>query len=197
MFHIMPYYYYGKMDPEDIRSIIAYIRTLSPIENDVPASAADFPMNFILNTIPKKADPHKLPSSSDQLAYGGYIISACACIECHTPVKHGQIIEPLAYSGGREFILPDGSTARSANLTSDRVTGIGTWTEDMFIRRFKAYADSNYTAPPVKPGEYNTLMPWTAFARMKKEDLAAIYAYLHQVKPITNIVNKFSPYTKN
>lgn len=53
MFPVMPYLYYGKMDDEDIYSIIAFIRTLAPIENQVPESTSNFPMNFILNTIPQ------------------------------------------------------------------------------------------------------------------------------------------------
>ncbi len=52
IFPLMPYPYYGRMDPEDIYSIIAYVRTLEPITNPVPDSEPDFPMNFILNTIP-------------------------------------------------------------------------------------------------------------------------------------------------
>jgi len=51
----MPYPNYGRMDKEDIYSMIAYIRSLAPIENEVPESKPDFPMNFIINTIPVKA----------------------------------------------------------------------------------------------------------------------------------------------
>ena len=51
LFPIMPYLNYGQMDEEDIRSIIAYIRTLIPVRNQVPESASDFPMNFIINLI--------------------------------------------------------------------------------------------------------------------------------------------------
>jgi mono/diheme cytochrome c family protein len=150
-------------------------------------------MNFILNTIPQKADPHPLPPPSDSLAYGAYMITASGCIECHTPVKHGQIIPALAYSGGREFILPDGARVRSANITPDKTTGIGSWTEQQFIGRFSLYADSNYTLPDSHPGEFNTIMPWNQYARMKKKDLAAIYTYLRQVSPLGNPVEKFSP----
>ena len=54
IFPVMPYHNYGRMDEEDIKSIIAYIRTLKPIKNDVPASVPDFPMSIIINTIPNK-----------------------------------------------------------------------------------------------------------------------------------------------
>jgi hypothetical protein len=89
MFPVMPYPYYGKMDPDDIQSIIAYIRTLAPIDNVVPESVSDFPMSIIINTIPKKAAPVKRPDTSDVLAYGAYLVNACACMECHTQVDKG------------------------------------------------------------------------------------------------------------
>jgi mono/diheme cytochrome c family protein len=197
MFPVMPYHYYGQMDPEDIRCIIAYLRTLHPIENEVPASVADFPMNFILNTIPEKADPHPLPRPSDTLAYGAYMTMASACIECHTPVKRGQIITSLAFSGGREFLFPDGTRVHSANLTPDTATGIGSWTQERFINRFKLYADSNYILPAAHPGSFKTFMPWTQYAQMKKEDLAAIYTYLRQVPPVKNAIEKFIPFARN
>ena len=192
MFPVMPYHYYGKMDPEDIKSIIAYIRTLKPINNLVTESAANFPMNFIINTIPQKASPGKLPAKTDQVAYGAYMTNASACIECHSPVNKGQIITELAFGGGREFAFPDGSVVRSANITPDKATGLGNWTEQQFINRFKMYADTGYHPVPIKPGEFNSVMPWLMYSRMNKEDLAAIYAYIRQLKPIKNTVVKFT-----
>ncbi|HNP06345.1 MAG TPA: c-type cytochrome [Cyclobacteriaceae bacterium] len=192
IFPIMPYSYYGKMDREDIYSIIAYLRNLPPIENEVPDSEPDFPMNFILNTLPAPADPHTQPPTNDQLAYGAYLTNAAGCMECHTNVENGQIIPELAFSGGREFGFPDGSMLRSTNITPHE-TGIGSWTERMFIVKFKMYADSSFVLPNVAPGEFNTIMPWTMYGKMKREDLAAIYAYLRTVKPIENRVEKFTP----
>lgn len=191
MFPLMPYPYYNSMDREDIYSIIAYVRSLEPIDNTVPDSESDFPMNFILNTIPKPADPQKRPDKSDLIAYGAYMTNASGCIECHTDVDKGQIIRELAFSGGREFQFPDGSVVRSSNITPHE-TGIGAMTEEAFIARFKMYTDSAYVLPTVAPGEFNTIMPWMMYARMNTEDLAAIYAYLRTVKPIENKVVKFT-----
>ena len=193
MFPLMPYPYYGKMDREDIYSIIAYVRTLEPITNPVPDSEPDFPMNFILNTIPKAAESQRRPDPSDQLAYGGYIVNASGCIECHTQVDKGQIIREIAFGGGREFGFPDGAKVRSSNITPDKETGIGAWTREQFVARFKAYADSSYVTPSVKPGDFNTIMPWTMYAHMTEEDLSAIFAYLQTVAPISSQVTKFSP----
>lgn len=196
MFPLMPYLYYGKMDPEDIYSIIAYVRTLEPIQKDWEKSTHDFPFNFIVNTIPQKATPGKRPDKSDQLAYGAYLVNASGCIECHTQVEKGQIVKALAYSGGREFPMMGGAIVRSSNLTPDKETGIGVWTEDMFIQRFKIYADSSYTPETVAAGEFNTIMPWTMYATMEREDLAAIYAYLKTIPAMKNAVTKFSPAAK-
>jgi mono/diheme cytochrome c family protein len=193
MFPLMPYPYYGKMDPEDIYSIIAYVRSIPSIQTELQQSEPGFPMNFIINTIPKPATPQKRPDKSDKVAYGAYMVTATACVECHTKVDKGQIIPELSYGGGREFLFADGSVVRSANITPDEETGIGKWTEEMFIQRFKVYADSNYVSEKVKPGEFNSYMPWTMYAGMEREDLAAIFNYLKTVKPISNRVAKFTP----
>jgi mono/diheme cytochrome c family protein len=193
MFPLMPYPYYGRMDKEDIYSIISYVRSIPAIENDVPDSAPDFPMNFIINTIPKKAVHQTKPDKADLLAYGAYMTNAAGCAECHTQIDKGRIIPGLMFGGGREFKFPDGSVVATANITPDKDTGIGSWTEEMFLKRFKAYADSTYTPISVAAGEFNSVMPWTMYGRMNEEDLAAIYAYLRTVNPISNTVVKFKP----
>lgn len=192
IFSVMPYENYGKMDPEDIRDIIAYIRTLKPQSNEPPKSEADFPMNFILNTIPHKAAPGKRPSSSDQLAYGAYLTNAAACNVCHTKQEKGKIVGEL-FAGGFEFKFPDGSMAISANITPDNETGIGRLTEDAFIARFKQYTDSSYHASNLKPGDMQTVMPWTMYAGMDSTDLKAIYTYLRTIKPVKNEVAHWKP----
>lgn len=197
LFPLMPYPYYANMDPEDVKCIIAYIRTLQPIENKVPAPVSDFPMNFILNTIPKKANPTKRPEMSDTLAYGAYMVNAAGCRECHTQVDKGQIIPELAFQGGREFKFPDGRIVRSANITPDMETGIGNWSQDAFINRFKSYGDSSYVAPTVGANDFNSIMPWTMYGKMKREDLAAIYTYLRALKPVAHTVIKFTPASKS
>jgi hypothetical protein len=197
MFPVMPYPYYGKMDDEDIYSLIAYVRSLEPIENQITESVSDFPMNIILKTIPTKGNPVKRPPVSDTLAYGGYMVNASGCIECHTQVDKGQIIPELAFAGGREFGFPDGSILRSANISPDPETGIGKWTKKSFVVRFKFYADSTYVPHSVAPGEYNTIMPWTMYCNMTEEDLGAIYTYLRSVTPQKNVVTKFTPPAAN
>lgn len=193
MFPVMPYPYYGKMDEEDVYSLIAYIRTLGSIENAVQESSSDFPMNFIINTIPSKPVHMKRPDPADELANGAYLVNASGCIECHTFFDKGQIDHERAFAGGRAFQMPDGSTVTSSNITPDQETGIGNYTKEAFIQRFKLYADSAYVAPTVAAGEFNTIMPWTMYCNMTEQDLGAIYTYLKTVKPISNKVVKFTP----
>lgn len=192
LFPVMPHPNYGKMATEDIYAIIAYLRTLKPIANEVPKSVPDFPMNFIINTIPSKPTPQPIPDQKDQIAYGQYLLNASACAECHTKQEKGKKIAGMDYAGGFEFPIATG-TVRSANITPDKETGIGDWSETAFINRFKMYADSSYTPAHIGAGEFNTIMPWTMYASMKREDLAAIYAYLKTVTPINNKVERFTP----
>src|SRR6478752_6231568 len=91
MFPVMPYHNYGKMDEEDIKSIIAYIRSLPAITHEVPASQADFPMSIIINTIPQKASLTKKPAETDVVNYGKYLVNAAACQECHTQFSKGKL----------------------------------------------------------------------------------------------------------
>lgn len=195
-FPVMPYPYYRNMNEEDAKSVVAYLRTLKPIESIPADSKPDFPFNFILNTIPQKADPQPLPDPNDELAVGKYVITMAGCAECHTPVEKGQIIEDKMFSGGREFALPSG-TLHTPNITSDKETGIGTWTKEAFVARFRAYGDSSYVPQKVAPGEMQTVMPWMMYADMTEKDLGAIYTYLMSIQPIKNSVpEKFTPTTK-
>jgi mono/diheme cytochrome c family protein len=193
MFPIMPYPAYGTLDTEDIYSIIAYIRSLSPIEYTATRSNPTFPMNVILHLIPKKAEPQAMPPASDTLGYGEYLVRASGCIECHTPAEHGQIVKAFAFSGGREFQMPDGSMLISSNITSDEETGIGKWTKEAFIFRFKTYDLSSFNPPVIHKGDLQSIMPWTMYAGMDTTDLTAMYKYLHSLKPESNKVIKTKP----
>ena len=195
LFPIMPYPYYGQMDKEDIYAIIAYIRTLPPIENTVPESVPDFPMSLIINTIPHKATFSKRPAKDDVINYGKYLVMASSCIECHTLTNKGVLVVGREFAGGREFPFPNGAIVRSKNITPDQETGIGSWTEAEFLSVFQARADEAKSPIPLKADEFNTIMPWVMFAGMEEEDLKAIFAYLKTIKPIKNPVEFYSPVT--
>lgn len=191
LFPLMPYLHFGVSDKEDIYSIIAYIRTLPEIQNDVPDSKPDFPVNILLRLQPSKAVFTARPPESDTIKYGQYLATMASCVDCHSKEKRGEIIEGTEYGGGREFALP-GGVVRSANITF-HATGINGWTREQFIARFKAYTDSAYRSPMLKPNDFNTPMPWVMYGGMKETDLAAIYAYLKTVSVQDNKVEKFTP----
>lgn len=193
LFPLMPYYSFNSLSREDLYSIVAYIRTLKPIENKIPNRELDFPMNLIVKTIPLVTyNGGKSPDKSDTLAYGKYLVTIAGCGDCHTPMVKGKPVENLTLAGGMVFNLPFG-TLRSANITPDNETGIGKWTKENFISRFKHFDSDSTGNVPVSKDGFNTLMPWTFFAGMKDEDLSAIYTYLRTIKPVRHQVAVFTP----
>jgi hypothetical protein len=149
-----------------------------------------------MHLMPKPAVPVELPSKSDTAAYGRYLTNAAGCTECHTKmVKGNPAGEPFA--GGFEFALPHG-VVRSTNLTPHLVTGIGSWTKQIFVDRFKAFAGDTYKPAPVDvtKGEMQTVMPWTMYANMTPEDLGAIYDYLKTLPAVDNSVERWTPANK-
>ncbi|MDN4166241.1 cytochrome c [Cytophagales bacterium LB-30] len=190
LFPVMPYLSYGKMDPSDVQAIIAYVRSLSPIESQIPERSFEFPMNFIINTIPQNAKPSKMPSPDQVLAYGEYLTTIAACGDCHTPQDKGAPLPGMAFAGGFEFKMPFG-TLRSANITP-HASGIGEWSKEAFINKFKTYADSSYLTKTVDADAFNTVMPWVMYSGMTEQDLGAIYEYLQSLAPVENKVERLS-----
>lgn len=190
LFPIMPYLAYGTLDREDIYAVIAYIRTLKPIENEIPDSKSDFPMSLIINTIPQKAHFTTIPAKTDTVAYGRYLVTAAACTDCHTPQEKGQKIEGMDFSGGMKFNTFPDMTIQSANITPDNATGIGKWTEQQFVSKFKSYDPATHSYQKVGIGDMKTVMPWTMFAGMDTTDLKAIYQYLRTIKPVDHQIEK-------
>lgn len=193
LFPIMPYPHYGTLTEEDLYSIIAYVRSLEPIKKDIPASTSNFPINFLINTMPQPAKFGTTPDKNNKVEYGRYLTNMAGCIECHTKQEKGQLLDGMHFAGGFDFKLPMG-TVTSPNITPDKATGIGTWNEDMFVARFKQYADSNYIPQKVGENDFQTVMPWTMYAGMEENDLRAMFAYLRSLEPINNpVATRFTP----
>lgn len=193
-FPVMPYTYYNTMANEDLYSIIAYLRTLPAIVTDPEPSKADFPMSVILHMIPKPAAPVERRDPADAVAYGAYVANAAGCRECHTKMEKGKPVgEPFA--GGFEFNFPSGGVVRSPNITPSEEGGIGRWTREQFIERFKLYSDSGYVAPTIdwERGDMQTVMPWAMYTGMTEQDLGAIYDYLRTIKPVAGTIEKWTP----
>lgn len=192
LFPIMPYPHFGAMAEDDLHAIVAYLRTVRAIENSVPPRSLDFPMNLIVRTIPQDAAFGTRPPVAETVKYGEYVVNAAGCSDCHTPMDdRGQPLPGRGFAGGVEFRLPGpGYRARTANITPDADTGIGSWTEQQFVDKFKAFEtpDDHVLTDDELRGQ--TAMPWTLYAGMTRDDLAAIYAYLRTQPPVVHRVDK-------
>lgn len=189
LFPLMPYPHYNLTAKDDLMSIIAYIRTLKPIRNKVPARQLMIPIATAYPPVLKPSvDENVRPPKTDKVQYGGYLVNMGDCGTCHSPLtQHGPDMTRM-FAGGYTFDLGTFKVA-SANITSDSATGIGMWTEDQFLNKFTQYREEkNYN---FNPGKENTVMPLTMHAHIKDEDLKAMYAFLRTVKPITNKVERY------
>jgi len=193
LFPLMPYMHFNNLSQEDLYSIVAYIRTLKPIQSSIPERHLDFPLNFIVRTIPLKSyTPKPQPDTSNLLEYGKYLTGLASCISCHTQMEKGELVKGMEYAGGFAFQMP-GGVVRSANITPDSATGIGMWTETQFVQYIKSFGSDSMKNIPVQPKQFNTPMPLSLFAGMTDHDLSAIYTYLRTVKPVHNVVVRFTP----
>lgn len=197
LFPVMPYPNYGKMARDDIESIIAYLRTLAPIKSSPPKSKAAFPVNIFLHLMPQPAQPATPPDPRDSVAHGAYLANAAGCAECHTRMEKGQR-NGRPFAGGFAFAMPGGATLRSTNITPHPVTGIGAWTKQQFLDRFKAFSRDKYTPPAVDSdkGAMQTVMPWMMYAGMTEQDLGAIYDYLRTVPAVDAQIERWTPAAK-
>lgn len=178
LFPVMPYGNYGQLEKKDIYDIIAYLRSLPEVKKDVPVSESNFPMNFIIRTIPKEGSFALNKNISNSIARGKYLVTMAACADCHTKTEKGKPIEGFEFAGGNEYISSHGKFV-SANITPDKETGIGNWTKESFVARFKNHTLSN------DPNKIS-IMPWQAYSKMNEDDLTAIYNYLMSLLPVKN-----------
>ncbi len=197
LFPIMPYHAYRDLAEEDIYSIVAYVRSLPPRQNDVPRRDLAFPLSLIVRFMPSPSPwPPPMtasPDTTDMVARGRYLAAFCGA--CHTPTDdRGTPLPGMELAGGGGF--PErGWIAHPANLTPDSATGLGRWSREDFIRRFKSLETSGPPAPSPED-EPRSPMPWLQFATMRESDLGAIYDYLRTVKPVSNRVEKYSRVTE-
>jgi len=189
LFPIMPYPNFNRMAKTDLLSIIAFIRTLKPINNVVPARQLFVPIGVVYpgKFLQPSVDSNMAPPASDIVKYGGYLAMVADCGTCHSPLTPQGPDHTRMFAGGYIFDLGSNKVA-SANITPDS-TGIGGWSEERFMSKFTTYRDSSQINRD--PGNQNTIMPLSILAGMKDEDIKAIYAYLRTVAPIRNVVEKF------
>jgi mono/diheme cytochrome c family protein len=192
-FPFMPYPSYAKMSDEDVESIVAYMNTLKPVRNSLPVTKLDFPVGMMIKFTPKPLNGKvTTPDISSRAAYGRYLVTIGDCSGCHTPKERGQDIEGKHLAGGMELAI-GGFLVRSANITPDEETGIGKWSEERFVSRFKAHSEMTPESAPKATQATFTLMGWIDYSRMNETDLRAVYAYLRTLKPIHNPVETHPP----
>lgn len=111
-------------------------------------------------------------ASGDQVERGKYLIHAGGCITCHTEDAEGAV--PL--SGGRVLDSPYG-IFYSPNITPDKATGIGNWSDAEFVRAFHDGRNPDGEA-------YYPAFPYTAYTGMTRADILDIKAYLFSLAPV-------------
>ena len=150
------------------------------------------------------------PSRQTQIERGSYLVQIMMCNDCHTPMKFdsqgpGPDMSRML-SGHPETLkmtrMPDlgkgpwgfaGSTTNTAfggpwgvsftaNLTPDKETGLGNWTEGMFIQTMRTGRHEGRGRQILPP------MPYPYIGKATDEDLKAIFAYLQSVPPFHNAV---------
>lgn len=186
LFPMMPYSGYRYMADEDVYSLVAYLRSLPPVRNEVPRSQIDFPVSMLIKGEPQPAGSVRSVDRGNRMAYGQYLTNLAGCEECHTPAEKGKLIAGRNFSGGRRFGIVGGPVVYSANITADKGTGIGGWDYQRFHARMAAYR--NYTPEPAGPEKF-TLMPWLNFGKLTDDDLAAIWEYIRTRPAVENRVN--------
>jgi mono/diheme cytochrome c family protein len=192
LFPIMPYGHFRHMSDEDAKSIVAYLRTLTPQRYEKPKKSLDVPLNFIEKFIPQPVEaPVAAPDRGDTVAYGKYLTTIAACAECHTPKNDkGESLPGMEFAGGFEMHGP-GIHVVTANITPHPSNFMGRATREEFIGRFRAFAGFTAESAPQAAKGKNTLMPWISYSGMTDEDLGAIYAYLKTVPAVDHKVNPF------
>ncbi len=192
LFPMMPYPYYRSMSDDDVKAIVAYLRTLPARQHSVAVRNLDFPVNLLVKFMPRPVNGViPTPPPGDSVSRGRYLATIANCRSCHTPHDgKGRPITTQEFSGGWEMNGPWGSVV-SANLTPHPSSFVGRSTREQFIARFKAYQGVTWaSAPAATPGR-NTVMPWIGLSGMTEDDLGAIYDYLRTLPPVQKRVVGF------
>ena len=120
-------------------------------------------------------------AARDPVRRGRYVVSTIGCGFCHTPVRaDGSLVDAMLFAGGQKWAATPFGDFVSYNLTSDKETGLGGWSDD----QIKAVLTRG-----VRPDGSRMLpypMPWPSYASLTPSDLSAIVAYLRTIPPISN-----------
>ena len=167
----MPIGLYRGISDRDAQAIVAYLRQLPPVKNDIPPSQYFIPLPPDYG--PSIGSVPDVPRD-DPVIYGAYLAGPLGhCIECHTPMgPQGPDFENSLGAGGFEFHGPWGVSV-SANITP---TGLVDRTDEEIVRMITTGTrpDGSHMMPP---------MAYPYYANITDEDLRAIVAYLRTLPP--------------
>ncbi|HLG47421.1 MAG TPA: c-type cytochrome [Reyranella sp.] len=116
-------------------------------------------------------------------ARGKYLVTVASCHDCHTPGYFLGKPDMARYLGGSDvgFELPGLGTFVGPNLTPDKETGLGSWTDAQIIAAIQTGVrpDGRMLAP---------IMPYHAFTNLTPQDVGAIVAFLRTIPPVKHRV---------
>jgi mono/diheme cytochrome c family protein len=185
------------LSDKDLHSVIAYLRSdqpeLEPADVVQPAPQPSFLTKLLCRVafkpLPYPEEPIFEPDPSDKVAWGRYLaVAKFDCYQCHSAdfkTNDSFVPEnsPGFMGGGNVLIDPtDGKThIFTANITMDKETGIGNWTEEEFSKavRFAQRPDGKILRPPMVP-----------YAALSEAEVSAIYAWLQTIPTIHNEVER-------
>jgi mono/diheme cytochrome c family protein len=173
LFPVMPYEHFRRLSDEDLASIVVLLRSLPPVQSDLPPNKIPFLFARLIQAVPQLVtEPVPEPDSSTPAKHGAYLVNMATCSDCHTPLNPKfQPIPGMEMAGGN----PMGEGVNSANLTPDS-SGIGYYDEALFLQAMRTGS--------VRARKLNAAMPWWAFRSMTDDDLKAVFAYLRTLKPV-------------
>lgn len=174
----MPSLFYRDMSDRDAKAIVAYLRTVPAIRNEVPKSEYNMPLPPAWGP-PVVEVPEIAKSDAD--AYANYVTNTLGhCMECHTPMTEtGQLVMERMGEGGRVFsgIFGLEVTTVSSNVTPHELVGIGEWSD--------AEIKTAITTGVGRNGrELAHAMAFDYYKTITDEDLNAIVSFLRSLNSL-------------
>jgi mono/diheme cytochrome c family protein len=170
----MPIDQYRRMSDRDVKALVAYLRQVKPVHNQVPPSEYHIPLPTSYGP-PAGSVPEV--ARGNPVTYGAYLAGPLGhCIECHSVMIDGQPDKRRLGAGGNVFSGPWG-TSVARNITPDKETGIGDWSDAQIKRAITEGIGAD--GSPLKPP-----MGFHYYANISGTDLDALVAYLRSLKPL-------------
>ena len=177
---MMPYLYFNRMADMDADDLIAYLRSLPPVNS--PEHPNSNVADITLPPIPQRESPISAPNSENSVAYGEYLVNAVlACGSCHTATQaDGLPVADLALAGGPAF-TGEWGTVYASNITPDKTTGIGSFTDERILLAVISGKALSENRPLYA-------MPWQSYSQLSGSDAQAMLDYLRSLDAIENDV---------